>query len=74
MIASLDGAITLVATDHIVLEVNGVGYRVYAGPSTLAGGMVDAFWLNPVVKFGNDQLKETFLPGLPPAISTSHSA
>ena len=37
MIASLDGAITLVATDHVVLEVNGVGYRVYAGPSTLAG-------------------------------------
>ena len=37
MIASLDGAITLVSTDHVVLEVNGVGYRVYAGPSTLAG-------------------------------------
>ena len=36
MIASLDGTITLVATDHVVLEVNGVGYRVFAGPSTLA--------------------------------------
>jgi Holliday junction DNA helicase RuvA len=37
MIASLDGAIALISTDFLVLEVNGVGYRVYAGPSTLAG-------------------------------------
>ena len=35
MIASLDGVVTLLATDHLVLEVNGVGYRVFAGPSTL---------------------------------------
>ena len=36
MIASLDGTVTLVATDPVVLEVNGIGYGVYAGPSTLA--------------------------------------
>lgn len=36
MIASLDGTITLATTDYVVLEVSGVGYRVYAGPSTLA--------------------------------------
>ncbi len=36
MIASLDGAVAIVAADHVVLEVNGIGYRVFAGPSTLA--------------------------------------
>ena len=28
------------------------------------------FGLNPVVKFGNEQLKETFLPAPPPATCT----
>ncbi len=37
MIASLDGAITQVSGTDVVLEVNGVGYRVYLGPATLAG-------------------------------------
>jgi Holliday junction DNA helicase RuvA len=37
MIASLDGTITHVSATDVVLEVNGVGYRVYLGPSTLAG-------------------------------------
>lgn len=37
MIASLEGIIAHVSAGDVVLEVNGVGYRVYAGPSTLAG-------------------------------------
>lgn len=37
MIASLDGAVSQVTGSHIVLEVNGVGYRVFLGPATLAG-------------------------------------
>lgn len=37
MIASLDGVISQVSTGDVVLEVSGVGYRVYLGPSTLAG-------------------------------------
>ena len=36
MIASLDGAVTQVTGTDVVIEVNGVGYRVYLGPSTLA--------------------------------------
>jgi Holliday junction DNA helicase RuvA len=37
MIASLDGTVAQVSGSDVVLEVNGVGYRVYLGPSTLAG-------------------------------------
>jgi Holliday junction DNA helicase RuvA len=37
MIVSLDGTVATVSSDHLVLEVEGVGYRVFAGPSTLAG-------------------------------------
>ncbi len=37
MIASLDGTITGASGTDVVLEVNGVGYRVYLGPSTLTG-------------------------------------
>ena len=37
MIASLDGVIAQVSSTDVVLEVNGVGYRVYLGPSTLSG-------------------------------------
>ena len=37
MIASLDGTITQATGSDVVIEVNGVGYRVYLGPSTLAG-------------------------------------
>ena len=36
MIASLDGTVTQVSGTDVVLEVGGVGYRVYLGPSTLA--------------------------------------
>lgn len=35
MIASLDGVVTAVGTDALVLEVGGVGYRVYAAPAVL---------------------------------------
>ena len=36
MIASLEGTVTAVAADSVVLAVGGIGYRVYAGPGTLA--------------------------------------
>ncbi len=37
MIASLDGVVAAVAFDALIVEVGGVGYRVYASPSVLAG-------------------------------------
>jgi len=37
VIASLDGIVTQVSSTDVVLEVNGVGYRVYLGPATLTG-------------------------------------
>jgi holliday junction DNA helicase RuvA len=36
VIASLDGVVATVASTDLVLEVGGVGYRVFAGPATLA--------------------------------------
>ena len=36
MIASLDGIVGAVATDSLVVEVGGVGYRVFAAPALLA--------------------------------------
>lgn len=36
MIASLDGTVGAVAADSLVLEVGGVGYRVFATPAVLA--------------------------------------
>lgn len=36
MIASLDGIVTAVSGGDVVLEVGGVGYRIFAGPPTLA--------------------------------------
>ncbi|HJP87468.1 MAG TPA: Holliday junction branch migration protein RuvA [Candidatus Limnocylindrales bacterium] len=47
MIASLDGVVAAVALDSLIVEVGGVGYRVYASPSVLgsaaAGGKVKLF-------------------------------
>ena len=47
MIASLDGAVAAVALDSLIVEVGGVGYRVYASPSVLgsaaAGGKIKLF-------------------------------
>jgi Holliday junction DNA helicase RuvA len=37
MIASLDGIVASVSGTDAIIEVGGVGYRVYAGPSTLSG-------------------------------------
>src|SRR3954470_16920558 len=37
MIASLDGLVTSIGSDAVVLKVSGVGYRVACGPGTLAG-------------------------------------
>jgi holliday junction DNA helicase RuvA len=37
VIASLDGTVAAIALDSLVVEVGGVGYRVYAAPSVLAG-------------------------------------
>ena len=36
MIGSLDGIVTSIGTDSVVLKVGGVGYRVACGPGTLA--------------------------------------
>ena len=36
MIASLEGTVGAIAADSVVLEVGGIGYRVFAGPGTLA--------------------------------------
>lgn len=36
MIASLEGLVAAVGADSLVLEIGGVGYRVFAGPGTLA--------------------------------------
>ena len=36
MIASLDGTVAAVAFDSLIVEVGGVGYRVFASPSVLA--------------------------------------
>ncbi|HEY2916691.1 MAG TPA: Holliday junction branch migration protein RuvA, partial [Candidatus Limnocylindrales bacterium] len=47
MIASLDGIVGAVALDSLVIEVGGIGYRVYAAPSVLAaappGGRLKLF-------------------------------
>jgi Holliday junction DNA helicase RuvA len=37
LIASLDGTVSAVFADSLILEVGGVGYRVFAAPSVLAG-------------------------------------
>ncbi len=37
VIASLEGVVTRMSTDSVVLKVGGVGYRVACGPGTLAG-------------------------------------
>ena len=39
MIASLDGIVGAVALDSLVVEVGGIGYRVYASPSVLASAV-----------------------------------
>lgn len=36
MIASLEGIVAAVAPDSVVLEVGGIGYRVFAAPSVIA--------------------------------------
>ena len=47
MIASLDGTVAAVALDSLIVEVGGVGYRVYAAPSVIAsatpGGRLKLF-------------------------------
>ena len=47
MIASLDGTVAAVTTEALIVEVGGIGYRVYASPSVLgsaaAGGKIKLF-------------------------------
>lgn len=47
MIASLAGSVAAVALDSVILEVGGIGYRVYVSPSVLAsaaaGGELKVF-------------------------------
>lgn len=40
MIASLEGLVSAVFADSLILEVGGVGYRVFAAPSVLAAARV----------------------------------
>lgn len=35
MIASLEGVVADISSGHAIIEVGGIGYRVFAGPSTL---------------------------------------
>ena len=37
MIASVEGTVAAIASDSLVIEVGGIGYRVFAAPSVLAG-------------------------------------
>lgn len=39
MIASLEGVVAAVATDSVVIEVNGIGYRVFVGPAVVASAL-----------------------------------
>jgi Holliday junction DNA helicase RuvA len=39
VIASLDGAVAAIALDSLVVEVGGLGYRVFAAPSVLASAI-----------------------------------
>jgi Holliday junction DNA helicase RuvA len=47
LIASLDGTVAAVALDSLIVEVGGIGYRVFASPSVLgsaaAGGRIKLF-------------------------------
>jgi len=40
VIASLDGIVAAIAVDSLIVEVGGVGYRVYAAPSVLASAAI----------------------------------
>ena len=40
MIASLDGTVAAIALDSLIVEVGGVGYKVYAAPSVLASAAI----------------------------------
>ena len=42
MIVTLTGTVSAISTDALVLEVGGVGYRVFAGPRTLSQARVGA--------------------------------
>jgi Holliday junction DNA helicase RuvA len=37
VIASLEGTVASISATGLVIEVNGIGYRVFAGPATLSG-------------------------------------
>lgn len=39
MIASLEGVVAAVATDSVVIEVNGIGYRVFVAPAVVASAL-----------------------------------
>ena len=36
MIASVEGVVGAIASDSLVIETGGIGYRVYAAPAVLA--------------------------------------
>ena len=39
MIASVEGVVAAVATDSLVIEVNGIGYRVFVAPAVVASAI-----------------------------------
>ncbi len=39
MIASVEGVVGAVATDSVVIELNGIGYRVFVAPAVVASAM-----------------------------------
>ena len=47
MIASVDGVVAVISLDSLVLEVGGIGYRVFAAPRVIAsarpGGRLKLF-------------------------------
>ena len=42
MIASVEGKVGAVAVDSVVIEVGGIGYRVFAAPSVIASAVAGA--------------------------------
>jgi hypothetical protein len=49
MIASVEGVVGAIAADSLVLEVGGIGYRVFAAPAILATATPDASSSTPSI-------------------------
>ena len=63
MIASLTGKVATVRADSAVIVVGGVGYKVFAGPSTLASllpGAEGTVWTHHLVREDLQALYDTY--------------